>query len=102
LIVKKKLKKTKVIVCVNPIWTSLNNHSNGQLGFSVQKKIYQSLGGTKKYDDKVWQSLCDTVGWRKDGKWLYYTNISFDKTATKQDLKAHLPVAFGYEGGGFS
>ena len=76
-------------------------YSNGQLGFSVQKKIYQSLGGTEKYNDKVWQSLGDTVGWRKDGKWLYYKNISFDKTATKQNLKAHLPVAFGYEGGWF-
>lgn len=30
---------------------------------------------------------------------LYYKNITFNKTATKQNLKGHLPVAFGYEGG---
>jgi eukaryotic-like serine/threonine-protein kinase len=75
--------------------------SDGRFGFSVQKKIYQSLGGTKKYDDNIWQSFGETVGWRKEGKWLYYKNITFDKTATKEHRKGHLPVAFGYEGGWF-
>jgi serine/threonine protein kinase len=32
---------------------------------------------------------------------LYYKNITFNKTATKQHLKGHLPVAFGYDGGWF-
>jgi eukaryotic-like serine/threonine-protein kinase len=76
-------------------------YSNGRFGFSVQKKIYQSLGGTKKYDDKIWQSFGDTVGWRKEGKWSYYKNITFDKTTTKERPIGHLPVAFGYEGGWF-
>lgn len=66
-----------------------------------QKKIDQRLGGTKKYDDKIWQSFGDAVGWRKEGKWLYSKNITFDKTTTKEHPTAHLPVAFGYEGGWF-
>ncbi|MDE5083079.1 MAG: GUN4 domain-containing protein [Trichodesmium sp. St18_bin1] len=28
-------------------------YSNGKCGFSVQKQIYQSLGGTKEYKEKV-------------------------------------------------
>jgi len=83
---------------IDNLWVK---YSNGQFGFSVQKKIYQSLGGTKKYDDKIWQSFGDTVGWRKEGKWSYYKNITFSKTATKQHLKGHLPVAFGYDEGWF-
>ena len=83
---------------IDNLWVK---YSNGQFGFSVQKKIYQSFGGTKKYNDKIWQSFGDTVGWRREGKWLYYKNITFNKTATKEYLKGHLPVAFGYEGGWF-
>jgi hypothetical protein len=81
---------------INNLWT---HYSDGRFGFSVQKKIYQRLGGTKKYDDKIWQSFGDTVGWRKEGKSLYYKNITFDKTTTKEHPTGHLPVAFGYEGG---
>ena len=52
---------------IDNLWVK---YSNGQFGFSVQKKIYQSFGGTKKYNDKIWQSFGDTVGWRREGKWL--------------------------------
>jgi len=83
---------------INNLWT---HYSDGRFGFSVQKKIYQRLGGTKKYDDKIWQSFGDAVGWRKEGKWLYYKNITFDKTTTKEHPTGHLPVAFGYEEGWF-
>ena len=69
---------------IDKLWIK---YSKGQFGFSVQKKIYQSLGGTKKYDDKIWKSFGDRVGWRKEGRWLYYKNITFDKTAPE----GHLP-----------
>jgi eukaryotic-like serine/threonine-protein kinase len=79
---------------IDKLWVK---SSNGRFGFSAQKNIYQGLGGTKKYDDKIWQSFGDTVGWRQEDRWLYYKNITFDNTATT----GHLPVAFGYEGGWF-
>ena len=82
------------LLSIDKLWIK---YSQGQFGFSVQKKIYQSLGGTKKYDDKIWKSFGDTVGWRKEERWLYYKNITFDQTVSK----GHLPVAFGYEGGWF-
>jgi hypothetical protein len=45
---------------INELWL---HYSNGKFGFSVQKKIYQSLGGTNKYNAKVWQKFCQRIGW---------------------------------------
>jgi predicted NACHT family NTPase len=50
---------------IDTLWVSA---SNGHFGFSVQKEIYQSLGGKREYTEKVWNAFCDHVGWRK-GKW---------------------------------
>jgi hypothetical protein len=57
---------------IDQLWVK---YSKGKFGFSVQKKIYQSLGGTKEYDRKVWVTFCDKVGWRKVGKWLEYKDL---------------------------
>ena len=35
---------------IDKLWVE---YSDGKFGFSVQKKIYQDLGGTKDYDKKV-------------------------------------------------
>jgi len=45
-------------------------YSNGRFGFSVQKNIYESLGGTRKSDQKIWEEFGDRVGWRVNGRWL--------------------------------
>jgi serine protease Do len=66
-------------------------YSNGRFGFSVQKRIYQSLGGTKEYDDKVWTAFSEAIGWRgrgKGGAWLSYSQLTFNTNAPS----AHLPV----------
>jgi len=60
---------------IDKLWVK---YSNGKFGFSVQKQIYQGLGGTKQYDEKVWKAFCDKVGWRQGGKWLYYDDLTFD------------------------
>jgi|GEM_PF-4594936 GUN4-like. len=52
-------------------------YSDGKFGFSVQKKIYQSLSGTKEYDQIAYRSFGDKVGWRQGGKWLSYSNLTF-------------------------
>jgi hypothetical protein len=69
---------------IDNLWVK---YSNGKFGFSVQKKIYQSLGGTISYDEKVWQSFGDKVGWTIKGIWSSYRNITFDITAPE----GHLP-----------
>lgn len=66
-------------------------YSHGRFGFSVQKRIYQELGGTREYDEAVMEAFGDRVGWRKGGDWLYYDNLTFSTKA----LPGHLPRVVG-------
>ncbi|MBW4627875.1 MAG: GUN4 domain-containing protein [Brasilonema octagenarum HA4186-MV1] len=70
---------------IDQLWVK---YSNGRFGFSVQKRIYQSLGGTKQHDEKIWKAFSDRVGWRKRGWWVYYNEITFDLKAPQ----GHLPA----------
>ncbi|MBD2482283.1 GUN4 domain-containing protein [Planktothrix sp. FACHB-1365] len=56
---------------IDQLWVK---YSDGRFGFSVQKRIYQSLGGTREYDEKIWRIFCDRVEWD-----LYYYTIAIDK-----------------------
>ena len=49
---------------IDQLWVK---YSRGKFGFSVQKQIYQSLGGTRQYDSKIWKAFGDRVGWRQGG-----------------------------------
>jgi hypothetical protein len=69
---------------IDQLWVK---YSGGKFGFSVQKRIYQGFGGTRKYDREIWEKFGDKVGWRKGGDWLYYIDITFDKKAPE----GHLP-----------
>jgi len=51
---------------IDQLWLK---YSNGDFGLSVQKRIYQSLGGTSEYDTEVWERFGDRVGWRKKNSW---------------------------------
>ncbi|MGB7712623.1 MAG: serine/threonine-protein kinase, partial [Microcoleus sp.] len=77
---------------IDQLWVQ---HSNGRFGFSVQKRIYQSLGGTREYDEKVWEAFGDKVGWRKNNSWLYYKDLTFSERAPE----AHFPVPVADSGG---
>ena len=70
---------------IDQLWVK---YSDGKFGFSVQKRIYQGLGGTREYNREIWEKFGDKVGWRKVGNWLYYKNITFDKKAPE----GHLPA----------
>ncbi|MFM6861018.1 MAG: GUN4 domain-containing protein [Dolichospermum sp.] len=69
---------------IDQLWVK---YSDGRFGFSVQKRIYQGLGGTREYNQEIWLKFGDKVGWRKGGNWLYYKDITFDKKAPE----GHLP-----------
>jgi len=68
-------------------------YSNGRFGFSVQKRIYQSLGGTKVYDEKVWSAFGEVIGWKKKGE---KGKIGTDWLITDKEFtnapEAHLPI----------
>lgn len=65
---------------IDQLWVK---YSNGKFGFSVQRKIYQGLGGTRNYDKKIWEAFGDKVGWRRGGQWFYYQDITFDSKTQK-------------------
>ena len=63
--------------------------SQGKFGFSVQKEIYEELGGTREYNYEVWKDFGDRVGWRKGGRVLNYDELTFNLNDAPQ---AHLPT----------
>lgn len=80
---------------IDQLWVK---YSNGRFGFSVQKRIYQSLGGTKEYDEKIWNAFGDQVGWRVNDLWLDYDHLKFNHQGTQE---GHLPIlGVWYDRGG--
>jgi len=71
-------------------------YSDGRFGFSVQKQIYQSLGGTKEYDDKVWVAYAEAIGWQqKDkGEMVSYSQLTFNTNGPS----GHLPCRVWWGG----
>ncbi|MDE5067774.1 MAG: GUN4 domain-containing protein [Trichodesmium sp. St4_bin8_1] len=80
----------KDLVTINELWIK---YSDGKFGLSVQKQIYESMGGTKEYDYKVIEDFGNRVGWRQDGKWLRYHYLTFSE---KYEMGC-LPVSFYLE-----
>lgn len=70
---------------INQLWLKF---SNDHFGFSVQKEIYESLGGTRDYNEKVWENFCDHIGWRKEGEYLLDKDLTLNLELAP---KAHLP-----------
>jgi hypothetical protein len=55
---------------IDQLWVK---YSNGRFGFSVQKRIWESVGGKsgKYYDYEILKKFGDRVGWLKlENKWL--------------------------------
>ncbi|MEG4035069.1 GUN4 domain-containing protein [Microcoleus sp. S36b_A4] len=73
---------------IDQLWVK---YSNGRFGFSVQKRIYESLGGSREYDREIWEAFGDRVGWRVNNDRLYYKDLKFN---TKAQI-GHLPVGGG-------
>ena len=61
---------------IDKLWVK---YSNGKFGFSVQKQIYQGMGGSKEFNWDDYEKLGDKVGWRKGGKWLNYSELTFSE-----------------------
>ncbi|MBD2472416.1 GUN4 domain-containing protein [Nostoc sp. FACHB-145] len=82
---------------INELWLK---YSNGKFGFSVQKEIYESLGGTRKYIVGVWEKFGYSVGWRngesdtrgEKAKWLSYSQLTFNLDAPRGHLPCVLRV----------
>lgn len=70
---------------IDQLWVK---YSQGHFGFSVQKEIYQRLGGTRQYNNKIWEAFGDEVGWRVKESWIRDKEIRYNLGSKK----GHLPV----------
>ncbi|MGF1524644.1 MAG: GUN4 domain-containing protein [Leptolyngbyaceae cyanobacterium] len=81
------------LLTIDRLWVK---YSKGKFGFSVQKQIYVECGATLDGEypgDKIWDQFCDRIGWRKEGIWFGYSDVTFDTTAPT----GHLPLNGWYD-----
>ncbi len=70
---------------LDQLWVS---YSQGKFGFSVQKKIYFGVDGTKEYNWEGWEKFAHLVGWY-DGKGKWFSDIRYELLDTTP--RGHLP-----------
>jgi peptidoglycan hydrolase-like protein with peptidoglycan-binding domain len=71
---------------IDKLWVQA---SNGRFGFSVQKRIWESVGGSLDTDDtKVAERFGDRIGQYMKGDWVSYDNLTFNAIAPA----GHLPA----------
>ncbi len=63
---------------LNQLWV---RYSNGRFGFSVQKRIWQEVGGSQIGDYETEKRLGERLGWRVNGSWLIYLDLTFSLNA---------------------
>ena len=83
------------LLTIDRLWVK---YSQGRFGFSVQKQIYVECGA--KLDGKypgntVWRKFGDKVGWRVNGGWIWYADVTFSTSAPQ----GHLPARSQSRGG---
>ncbi len=70
-----------VINLIDQLWIK---YSNGRFGFSIQKKVYESMGGTfdiSQIDMKVLLKTSEELGLRLNGKEIPYKDLNFSLEA---------------------
>lgn len=70
---------------IDQLW---GQYSHGYFGFSVQQTIWLEVGGQVDYETE--KRLGDRLGWRKEGNWLDYEQLTFELSPTTP--MGHLPV----------
>lgn len=76
---------------IDQLWVK---YSNGRFGFSVQKHIWESVGGKPgEYDYETFKKLGEKVGWsvKEKDDWKYRQDLTFSLNAPV----GHLPVGLG-------
>jgi hypothetical protein len=83
---------------IDELWVK---SSNGHFGFSVQKRIWNSIEETTQDADvEIWKRFGDKVGWRLNDSWVGYRNLTFSLDAPEGHLPEWVFVS-GFVGGGF-
>lgn len=70
---------------IDQLW---EQYSYGYFGFSIQQTIWSEMGGQVDYETE--KRLGDRLGWRKEGKWLEYEQLTFK--LSPMTAMGHLPA----------
>ncbi|MGV0104563.1 GUN4-like domain-containing protein [Nostoc sp. DSM 114160] len=73
------------IYTIDELW---EQYSYGYFGFSVQQTIWSEMGGQVDYETE--KRLGDRLGWRKEGNWLDYEQLTFK--LSPMTPMGHLPA----------
>lgn len=68
----------QALAAIDRIWCQ---YSKNRFGFSIQKQIWESMGGSPDADYQLWCEYCDRIGWRINQDWCFYSDLAFDLTA---------------------
>ncbi len=79
---------SKDLRTIDRLWVK---YSNGRFGFSVQKQIWEEVGGCGDAYMEITDKFLDSVGWR-DKEILEYDRLTFNPTAAP---RGHLPARWG-------
>ncbi|MEH2284575.1 MAG: GUN4 domain-containing protein [Nostoc sp.] len=70
---------------IDQLW---EQYSYGYFGFSIQQTIWSEMGGQVDYETE--KRLGDRLGWRKEGNWLDYEQLTFK--LSPMTAMGHLPA----------
>lgn len=73
---------------IDQLWLK---YSNGQFGFSIQKRIWLECGGKPDAGYETYRVFVERIGWRVDGNWLSWFDLTFSLNAPE----GHLPLGLG-------
>jgi GUN4-like/TIR domain len=84
---------------IDQLWVK---YSGGRFGFSVQNKIYLSVGGKLdgEYYEEAWEKFVDRVGARRKGNWD--SDVAFNISAPEGHLPYKILETIGIRSGGTS
>ncbi|MDZ8055289.1 MAG: GUN4 domain-containing protein [Aulosira sp. ZfuVER01] len=71
---------------IDQLWVK---YSQGRFGFSVQKRIWESVSDQPDADYETWGKFCDRIGWRVNNNWQFYSDLKFVDNAPL----GHFPAA---------
>ena len=68
-------------------------YSDGHFGFSVQKRIWESVGGKPgQHNYKIYKKFCYRVGWSVEGEWITDWEMAFHQNS-QHSQQGHFPKA---------
>ncbi|BDI14356.1 hypothetical protein ANSO36C_01580 [Nostoc cf. commune SO-36] len=71
------------LLTIDRLWVK---YSNERFGFSIQKQIWDSVGGKPDLDLETWKYFGESIGWRIKNNWKPYAFLSFTLTAPAGQL----------------